>query len=227
MNNPLTLLFTLTLALLLSSCIKDDFIDDSVDPVLEIINPLDSLGINSSHQFISSYLNNVGIEEEVTVEWSSSNSDVIAISKLDGIANGLTTGSSVISVEYDDGSSVLKDEVEVHVGMNTVLTFIEKKGTVNTTSSYALSGDFILKKDGTGLILEFGDDYNASSALPGLYVYLSNNNTTTVNALEIGAVQVFSGAHTYSIPNTGINDYKYVLYFCKPFNVKVGDGEIQ
>ncbi|MEM9549152.1 MAG: hypothetical protein AAGA77_24405, partial [Bacteroidota bacterium] len=62
--------------------------------------------------------------------------------------------------------------------------------------------------------------------LPGLYVYLTNNRNTTANALEIGAVEVFNGAHTYTVEDVGINDYKFLLYFCKPFNVKVGDGEI-
>ena len=47
-----------------------------------------------------------------------------------------------------------------------------------------------------------------------------------MNAFEIGRVATFSGVHSYTIPNKGINDYNYIVYFCKPFNVKVGHGQI-
>jgi len=60
-----------------------------------------------------------------------------------------------------------------------------------------------------------------------LYVYLTNNPSTTAGALEIGKVTVFEGTHIYTIEgDIPLNQYNYLLYFCKPFNVKVGDGEI-
>jgi hypothetical protein len=120
----------------------------------------------------------------------------------------------------------LKESINVAVGLSTVESSNDKSGTIQTTSSYALEGDFKLKKNGDNLILEFYEDYEASTALPGLYVYLSNNRNSIANAFEISAVETFSGAHSYSIENVGINDYKFLVYFCKPFNVKVGDGEI-
>ncbi|MCR9287286.1 MAG: hypothetical protein NXI23_07895 [Bacteroidetes bacterium] len=210
----------------LSSCIKDDFINDTIDPVLRITNPIDTIAESTTFQFEAMYLNNVGLEEVITQTWQSSQPNVIQISN-DGLAEALQPGSSVISVEYTDGSNTLRDEIEVHVGETTIVVSTDKIGSIATTSSYKLTGDFSLKEDGSDLILEFANNYEASTALPGLYVYLTNNNTTTSNALEIGKVATFSGAHSYTIPNTGINDFKYVLYFCKPFNVKVGDGEIQ
>jgi len=40
-------------------------------------------------------------------------------------------------------------------------------------------------------------------------------------------VVTFDGAHDYILDdNVGLFDYNYLVYFCKPFNVKVGDGEI-
>ena len=57
------------------------------------------------------------------------------------------------------------------------------------------------------LELQFASNYTASSALPGLFIYLSNNANTNGDALEIGPVTDFSGAHSYTIPNTGILDY--------------------
>lgn len=99
-------------------------------------------------------------------------------------------------------------------------------GKIKTTSTYELSGDYVLKSEGADLLLSLDDNYEASNALPVLYIYLSNNSASIEDALEIGAVTVFKGAHSYTIPNTGINDYAYILYFCKPFNVKVGEGVI-
>ena len=99
-------------------------------------------------------------------------------------------------------------------------------GTIVSTSSYKLEGDFSLSETNGTLTLSFVDNYEASSALPGLYVYLTNNPNSINDALEIGKVEVFKGAHSYEIDNTSITAFDYVLYFCKPFRVKVGDGKI-
>ena len=64
-------------------------------------------------------------------------------------------------------------------------------------------------------------------SLPGLYAYLTNNPSTVNNAFEIGRVETFSGAHSYRISGVGLNDYDDLLYWCKPFSVKVGDGEME
>ena len=39
-------------------------------------------------------------------------------------------------------------------------------------------------------------------------------------------VNIFDGAHEYTFTGADIFEYDYLLYYCKPFNVKVGDGEI-
>ena len=214
------------LALSLSSCIGDDFVMDTIDAVLRITSTVDTLAKDSSYQFGHLYLNNVGNQEPVDATWSSSDASVISITP-QGLATGIDSGSAHISVLYDDAGLMLSDSVLVHVGERTVVSSPPvRTGTVQTTSTYLLEGDFTLSEDGPNIVLEFTDNYRASTALPGLYVYLSNNAATVANALEIGAVQVFNGAHSYTIPGVTIDEYRYVLYFCKPFNVKVGDGEI-
>ena len=55
---------------------------------------------------------------------------------------------------------------------------------------------------------------------------MTNNPNTASGAKEIQKVTVFNGAHKYIITNTKINDFNHLLYWCKPFGVKVGDGEI-
>ena len=215
----------LGLVLLFSSCIKDDVLNDTMDPVVNITSSLDTLAKDSSFQLDAMFLNDIGQEEQVDFIWASSDPAIISVNPT-GLITAHNLGAAILSASYNNGS-VLKDSIQIGVGVNTVATAQERSGIIRTTSSYALTGSFVLKENGSDLKLEVGSDYSASTALPGLFIYLSNNRNSVVNALEIGPVQVFSGAHTYDISGVGINDFSYVLYFCKPFNVKVGDGAIQ
>ncbi|MFK7806306.1 MAG: hypothetical protein AB8F74_00765 [Saprospiraceae bacterium] len=222
-------LFPILSLVFFASCIGEDIIQDEVEPTIRIQNPLDTLAINTSYQFEYRYLNNVGREETVPVNWTSSNPSIVSIDQ-DGLAIALESGTVDIGVSYDSDSQTISDVSTLNVGMETVITESENRtGTVNTTSSYALSGDFVLEKnDSDELVLTFDNDYEASTALPGLYIYLTNNPNTTEEALEIGAVTVFSGAHDYNLgTDIDLFEYSHVLYFCKPFNVKVGDGAIE
>lgn len=221
----ITLLFLAPL-LFFTSCIKDDFVADTVEPLLRIDQAVDTLAINTAFRFTALYLNNVGTAEEVSILWQSSDTEIISIAP-SGLAQALQTGSAVITATFNDGNQLVQDSIEVHVGEETVIANSNRSGVIATTSSYLLRGDFTLSAVGSDLELSIADNYRASTSLPGLYVYLTNNPNTIANAYEIGPVTTFSGAHSYTIPATGINDYNYVLYFCRPFNVKVGDGEIQ
>jgi hypothetical protein len=218
-------LFLLPL-LALSSCIKDDLLFDTVEPELRIISTLDSIGVEDTFQFEAMYLNNTGQEETVEVEWLSDDPDVLSIDEK-GLARALKEGSVLITARFQEGDILLNDEAEVVVGANTVISAEERSGQISTTSSYELTGDFTIVLQGNDLVVSFAENYEASTALPGLYVYLTNNPNSIASALEVARVTTFSGEHTYTIPNVGIKEYNYLLYYCKPFNVKVGDGEIQ
>lgn len=220
------ILIFLSAAALFSSCIKDDIIEDFVEPTIRITTLLDTIEINSTFQFEYKYLNNVGIEEEVSATWTSSNPQIIDIDA-SGLATAKEVGMTSITVEYSGNESSVMETVDVHVGNSTVVQDLSKSGTIRTTTSYVLEGSFTIEQVDSDLVLEFADDYVASSALPGLYIYLTNNKSTNSNAFEIGAVETFQGAHSYTIENVDINDYNFLLYYCKPFNVKVGDGDIE
>ena len=47
----------------MSACVKDDIVDDRVDPVLRITNPIDSLTVDSNFQLKALYLDEVGSEQ--------------------------------------------------------------------------------------------------------------------------------------------------------------------
>jgi len=179
------------------------------------------------------YFNYVGKEiENPNVSWSSSDPAVLAITE-DGLATGIEFGTATVTSTLTTAEENLtitnKDDVEVSTA--TLTESIEFIGTVVTTSNYELGGSYVLKihEDENDILrLSLGDDYVASTSLPGLYIYLGNNPNSIADAYEIGPVTVFQGAHFYDLPSTiSIYDYSYILYWCKPFGVKVGEGQIQ
>ena len=218
--------FVFVILLGLQACIGDDFVMDEVDPVVQITNSLDTLAMDSVYQFEANYFNNIGQPENVDIVWTSNDSQVISISE-SGLATGIAEGSATITATVDNGMQVIEDAIEVAVGASNVSEPVIRTGRIVTTSSYVLTGDFRLIEDGENVIIDIADDYRASSALPGLFIYLTNNPNTTSGALELGEVRVFSGAHQYEVEGIDIMDYNHILYFCKPFNVKVGGGAIE
>ncbi len=222
-------LFLILLTSLLFSCIGEDVVDDYVAPQIRLTNPISSIEEGTSYQFEFQFFNNVGQAEAVDANWLSEDPSIVSVSAT-GLASALQVGTTNLSVTYQDefGESAT-DALTVEVGESTVVVeTMSKSGSIATTSSYDLEGDFTLTELPDGqLDLSFGEDYIADSGLPGLFVYLSNNPNSTNGALEIAAVQTFRGAHNYIIDGATLNDYSHVLYFCKPFNVKVGDGEIE
>jgi len=222
----MALLFLSTTVLV--SCIQDDLIEDFVEPVLRLINTPDEIEIGTETQLTFNYFNNVGAAASITPTWSSSNPDIILVSS-EGKITAIAEGSSTITIEYQDDISSLSESKLISVVTTPVDEPTEpdgKSGSISTTSSYKLEGDFQIEQAGDEIIITFDANYSASRALPGLYLYLSNNRNSTANAFEIGAVEIFDGAHQYVVPNVGLEDFSHLLYFCKPFNVKVGDGQI-
>jgi hypothetical protein len=214
------------IAITFTSCIKDDIIDDFVEPSIRITTTPDTIVVGSQFQFEFAYFNNVGQQENIDPTWTSSNESLLTIDQT-GLATAIEKGEVSITVSYTSNDVNLSESFKVNIGEVFVEAPVGKSGTIATTSSYVLEGDFeIIEEDGR-LIISIAENYIASTALPGLFVYLTNNVTTTSGAYEIGPVQTFNGAHTYEIDGIGINEFSHILYFCKPFNVKVGDGEIK
>ncbi len=216
----------LLLPFLFTACIGDDIITDLVEERVEITNPVDSLQLNDTHVFEARFFNQVGQNEEMDISWVSSDPSIVSI-EANGEATALTTGTVDISANVTlPNNDTFGATHAVTVAEEVINTGIpDRTGTLQTTTFYTLGGDFVLKDVDGQFVLEFADNYEASSNLPGLYLYLTNNPSTTVNALELGMVTVYDGAHSYTLPD-GVdrNSYSHLLYFCKPFNVKVGDG---
>ena len=197
----------------------------TVTPTLEITNLISEIFEQTSHQF---EVNHQDGNQNSTPElnWASSDETVLEVDE-NGVITAVTSGLATITVSALVSDTLISAENSIQVIALVMETITSYSGNLETKSGYTLEGSFSLSKTEDGLLLELGEDYIASSTLPGLYVYLSNNTNTTEQAYEIGAVSVFSGAHSYQIPSSiGLMDYQYLLYWCKPFNVKVGEAKI-
>ena len=221
--------FLLLISVFGTACVGDDIIDDRVDETLKITVQASSIAVGETFQFEARFTNNIGQNETGRVIWSSSDAAVLSIDQ-NGLATALSMGNVLVYAEVDlsDGRT-LREEMPVEINDETTVveTATGRSGRVETTTFYDLEGDFTLTETEGKLLLDFADNYLASDALPGLYVYLSNNPNSISGAFEIGAVDVFRGAHSYEIEGVELADYDYVLYWCKPFRVKVGDGKIE
>jgi hypothetical protein len=225
-------IFILITSTIVSSCIGEDIRQDEISEELRILNPIGSIVVSESYKFNTSFFNNIGeIDNSSTVVWSSSNEAVASIDT-SGLLSTLTEGTTIITAQIEDGSSIIT-ETSLSIIVTLEPTEIEtppanKSGTITTTSSYRLEGDFTITEieNTNNILISIADNYTATTSLPGLYVYLSNNPNSINGALELGAVTEFNGAHTYTVSNTNINNYTYILYWCKPFGVKVGEGKI-
>lgn len=207
----------------LASCIGTDIVNDRVDESLVISTRITAIKVGETVTYEAMYFNSVGDPEPATIQWSSADNTVIAINEL-GEATALRTGNTVIMATFQG----LTDELEVEAGDETVEEATERKADLATTSSYPLSGTAIVRREDGKLFLDLLDDFSTTSDLPGLYVYLTNNTSNVSQAIEIGKVAKFSGSQTYEIPgNPGLFDFNFVLFYCKPFSVPVGDGKLE
>ena len=198
---------------------------ETVTPTLEITNLISEIFEQTSHQIEVNFQDgNQNAAPELN--WTSSDETVLEVDE-NGLITAVSAGLATITVSTLVSDTLISVVNSIQVVAFVMETITSYSGNLETKSGYTLEGSFSLSKTEDGLLLELGEDYLASSTLPGLYVNLSNNTNTTVQAYEIGAVSVFSGAHSYQLPTSiGLMDYQYLLYWCKPFNVKVGEAKI-
>ena len=217
--------------LLLQSCVGEDVLDVLIEERLVVINPVTSLNPGESYSLSIRFFNNVGAEEVIPVNYNSSEESVATINPA-GVITTLAEGQTTISAQVTTPQGQELRESFLLTITNDQLEDADPTegfGTIRTTSSYILEGGFLIRElPETGAVrIEVDETYRADTDLPGLYVYLTNNPSSIANALEIGPVEIFSGSHQYTIADTRLKDYNYLLYWCKPFEVKVGDAQIE
>lgn len=226
MNTSLKLLL-LSVILLFSSCIGDDFVQDLVEPQIRLTSSIpQTVAVGDQFQLSATYLNNVGQQADGNLVFLSSDTSIASVDP-NGLVMAVSKGTATLTIiAFADDIETISEHSLVVDEETVVVEPAMVGGTIATTSSYLLTGDFTMEEIDGGVRILISDNYAASTALPGLYIYLTNNKNTNVGALEIGRVQVFEGAHTYDVPDVTLTDFSHLLYYCKPFSVKVGDAAI-
>lgn len=229
-------------------CIGEDFVDDYVDPSLRITNPILSIQEGLNYQFKVKFFDESGTEvDNPNLNWSADPPSAISISS-SGVIEALSPENVRVSVSTQglQGSTITTNiQFSIQPNASTEVTTPTTgttstttngidvgeqyfEGELKSTSSYLLEGNFRYEYNASNVIvLSLDENYRADTALPGLYVYLTNNPNSPTGGYEIGKVSVLNGAHHYTLPTSiKLMDYKYILYWCKPFRVKIGDGQI-
>jgi hypothetical protein len=210
------------LVLFLGGCIGTDIVPDFVEPTIVIENSIVNLQVGDTFQLTAVYFDSTGSPTNEELLWSTSDDQVLEVSG-DGLIEGISIGVAIITAQRNE----MMASVEIEVSMEETEVMNARTADIRTTSSYPLSGIATLTIDGSNSRLDLSEDFSTTDRLPGLYLYLTNNPGTINGALELGPVEQFEGAQTYEVPDdVELFTYNYVLFYCKPFTVKVGDGEL-
>lgn len=77
------------------------------------------------------------------------------------------------------------------------------------------------------LELMFSSDFSLTDG-PGLYVFLSEEEYVTQNAINLGDFISPTGEQTYNIPDgVSLDDYSHVVVYCVPFSVIFAYAELR
>lgn len=214
------------------SCIQEDIINDAVPEEVRITIEFNTLKVGEIIELKANYFNNVGEIETQALSWVSSNTDVLSIDG-NSIAKGTAKkeGTTTLTVSANGIYGTLTDTKTITVTKEDTNVANAKKGSFEPTSSYKSAGDFEITSTDNGIKIELASNYVADTSLPGFALFLTNNPSSLANALQIDAYDDSDGAHytgafTYTIENVGLNDYKYLVQWCRPFSILTGKGLI-
>ncbi|MDN5203206.1 DM13 domain-containing protein [Fulvivirgaceae bacterium BMA10] len=210
----------LLMLVIVSGCIGTDFIEDVLIPPRVVISAkVDSLKVGESFQFVGEYYDSLGEEKPRQIAWQSSDANIISVDNT-GLATALSEGDITITASVGN----VMDVIMVNAGQVTSEVATERTGSFRGNFDYDVQGTFTLKEVDGSLVLEFSSNFTASRG-PGLYIYLSNSQSSVGGGVELGKLKANSGEQSYDVPaSVELNDYNHVLVYCKPFGVAFGVG---
>lgn len=222
----------ITIILSFNSCIEEDIMDDSVPEEVRIISSFTTVKVGEMATLEASFFNNIGEIKDNSFIWSSSNPSVLSIDATTSSVSANEEGTAIITVKAIGKTGDLTDSQTIKVVANNSISIeTPKKGAFSKTTSYKAAGDFEMTKTSNGIKIELASNYVADTSLPGFALFLTNNPNSLANALQIDAYDDADGAHytgafTYNIQNVGLNDYKYLVQWCRPFSILTGKAFI-
>ncbi|NJB83014.1 Ig-like domain-containing protein [Wenyingzhuangia aestuarii] len=231
------ILFSLLLVLSSTSCIKEDIINDAVPEEVRIITNTSTIREGDVIILKASYFNEVAQIETRTLTWETTNPAVLSVDNLTSNITGVAEGIATITVKVNGNNGELSDSRTITVLKagepipEPTPSDGEKKGSLQKTSSYVSSGDFTIVETSSGIRIDVADNYRADTTLPGFAMFLTNNPNSLTNAYQVDAFDDADGAHytgafSFTVDGVGINDYRYLVHWCRPFTIQVGEALI-
>jgi hypothetical protein len=92
------------------------------------------------------------------------------------------------------------------------------------SNGHAASGTVEIVRTGNAHTLQFRSDFGIDGGQNDVYLARHPGGITSSD-LNLGGLRSRTGAQSYAMPNAG-NGYRYVLIWCRPFQVPIGWGEL-
>ena len=147
----------------------------------------------------------------LTFNWNSSDTSIVSVNSA-GMVMGKNHGTAMVSASANGITSA------------PVMVQVIKLGTFSGSGS---GGMAILKIENNILKLETSATFFSNTGAPDLRIYLTNNSGNINGALEVSTLNQRSGAQTWNIAApTTINQYRYVLIWCKQFGGAYGVADM-
>ncbi|WP_299459200.1 DM13 domain-containing protein [uncultured Microscilla sp.] len=184
--------------------------------MVNVTAPANNVAVGNTLQ-LTATAQNINGENLIVANYTwSSNNPSIATVDASGVVTGVTNGSVMITATTNGVNS---QNFELTIGTGS-----ELNGEFSGLGNYNVSGRVTLKTTANNALEIVLASNFSSSAGPGLHVYLSNSTT---GGLEVAPLRKTSGSDTYQVSGVALDQYKYVLVYCKPFSVTFGAAELK
>jgi hypothetical protein len=100
-----------------------------------------------------------------------------------------------------------------------------RSAQIRGANGHGATGTAEIVSAGGRFTLELRSDFRIDSGRNDVYLTSSPNGISGTD-LNLGDMKALEGAQSYDLPNDG-GRYRYVLFWCRPFQVPIGVGELK
>jgi len=100
-----------------------------------------------------------------------------------------------------------------------------RTATIHGANGHGAGGTARIVSRSGQQVLELGSDFRIDSGRNDVYLANSPNGISSGD-LNLGDMKAVSGAQSYDIPGDGTG-YRYVLLWCRPFQIPIALGELR
>ncbi|OJJ17903.1 hypothetical protein BKI52_29020 [marine bacterium AO1-C] len=151
--------------------------------------------------------------------WTSSSTSIATVDQ-NGLVTGVADGVVTITASANNIDSQAYELTIGSGGSSQASRTAQFAGS----NGYRVSGDASLAAAGNGIKLSLGSNFSSQSG-PGLYLYLSNSSSSVSGGVELGKLRKNSGSDEYTVDGVALDQYKFVIVYCKPFGAAFGFAE--